>query len=219
MTDRSPVVWTIVVAAGSATRFGSNKLDLALDGHVTVLDHSMTVAMAASDGVVLVTRNDDSVLQGEEPPEVRRVAGGATRSESVRNGLTAVPVDADVVMVHDAARPLAGVELYQRVMDAVCAGAEAAVPVVPVVDTIRSVDGAAVDRDTLRAVQTPQGFRAESLRAAHGQGHEATDDATLVEALGHRVVLVAGDVRNLKITRPDDIHMARALFEKNLGEE
>jgi 2-C-methyl-D-erythritol 4-phosphate cytidylyltransferase len=116
-----------------------------------------------------------------------------------------------VVLVHDGARPLADTALFSRVIAAVRAGADAVVPVVPVVDTIRSLDGGAVDRSRLVAVQTPQGFRAEALRAAHRGGGEATDDATLVEAIGGKVVLVDGDRRNLKITEPDDLVVARAL--------
>lgn len=219
MSDRPHCVWTVVVAAGSGSRFGSNKLEMALHGESTVLDRSLEVALAASDGVVVVVRELGPGSDQEERSSVLWVVGGASRSESVRNGLAAVPADAEVVLIHDAARPLADLGLYNRVVDAVRAGAEAVVPVIPLVDTIRSVDGSPVDRDQLRAVQTPQGFRAETLRTAHRGGHEATDDAALVEALGHEVVLVAGDVRNLKITRPADIDIARAHFEKQLGNE
>jgi 2-C-methyl-D-erythritol 4-phosphate cytidylyltransferase len=214
MIDPPSVVWTIIVAAGSGTRFGGDKLTVPLSGGETVLDRSIAVAMSVSSGVVLVVSAGHEALRSEHPPELRWVTGGATRSESVRSGLAAIPLGVDVILIHDAARPLADSELYRRVVAALADGAEAVVPVVPVVDTVRSVDGARVDRDKLRAVQTPQGFRADTLRMAHEQGGDATDDATLVEALGHRVVLVAGDVRNLKITRPADIDMARALLEK-----
>ena len=98
-----------------------------------------------------------------------------------------------------------------RVIAAVLAGADAAVPVVPVVDTIRSVDGHVVDRDRLRAVQTPQGFRRAALVSAHAEAADATDDASLVEAAGGKVVLVEGDARNLKITTPLDLSIAEAL--------
>ena len=109
--------------------------------------------------------------------------------------------------MHDAARPLADQAVFARVIAAVREGAAAAIPVIPVVDTIRSTDANPVDRERLRAVQTPQAFEATRLRAAHASSPEATDDATLVEAAGGQVVLVDGDVRNLKITHPVDIHV------------
>jgi 2-C-methyl-D-erythritol 4-phosphate cytidylyltransferase len=124
-----------------------------------------------------------------------------------------VPDEATVVLVHDGARPLASVELYRRVIDAVAGGADVVVPVVAVVDTIRSVDGGVVDRDQLRAVQTPQGFRAAVVRAAHAEAAEATDDAALAEALGATVTLVEGETTNLKITRPVDLVVARSYLE------
>jgi 2-C-methyl-D-erythritol 4-phosphate cytidylyltransferase len=161
-----------------------------------------------ADGVVLVA-SPEQVGQ-PEPAIDRVVAGGETRSDSVRCGLAAVPPEADIVVVHDAARPLAGPELFGAVVAAVEAGADGAVPGVPVVDTIKRVGPGEVvvetlDRGALVAVQTPQAFRAASLRAAHGGGADATDDAALVEARGGRVVVVPGDERNRKITVPADL--------------
>lgn len=142
---------------------------------------------------------------GDEEPGVDAVvAGGATRSASVRAGLAAVPPEAAVVLVHDAARPLAPAEVWHRVIDAVRAGADAAVPAVPVTDTLRAVGGGTVDRSRLVAVQTPQGFRAAALRAAHADGGEATDDAALVEAAGGMVALVDGHPAAAKLTTPQD---------------
>jgi 2-C-methyl-D-erythritol 4-phosphate cytidylyltransferase len=144
------------------------------------------------------------------------VTGGILRSDSVRAGLRAVPDDAEIVAVHDAARPLAGLAIWHAVLDAVAAGADGAVPVVTVADTVTQVhpDGTrrAVDRTTLRAVQTPQAFRADVLRQAHRAGDDATDDATLVEAIGGRVELVDGHAVNLKITMPSDLLVAAALL-------
>ncbi len=144
------------------------------------------------------------------------VDGGATRAESVRAGLAAVPADAAVIVVHDAARPLADAALYGRVVAAVRAGAEGAVPAVPVSDTLKRVEGdritATVARAGLWAVQTPQAFAAGALRAAHAGGDDATDDAALVEARGGRVVVVPGTARNLKITVSDDVEIATALL-------
>jgi 2-C-methyl-D-erythritol 4-phosphate cytidylyltransferase len=182
--------WAIVVAAGRAERYGTNKLHELINGKRCV-DWSIGDAMASCDGVVVV---------GEDG-----VAGGATRSQSVRNGLAAVPDDADVIVVHDAARPAAGVALFHAVIDAIRAGADAAVPGVPVTDTIRVIDGGTLDRSTLVAVQTPQAFRADALRAAHAAGREATDDAALVEQNGGRVVVVPGHAGNRKLTTPGDL--------------
>jgi 2-C-methyl-D-erythritol 4-phosphate cytidylyltransferase len=133
------------------------------------------------------------------------VAGGATRSASVRAGLAALPADADVVLVHDAARPYASSELWRRVLDGVRAGADGVVPCVPVVDTLREVGGSTVDRARFVAVQTPQGFAADALRRAHAGDPEGTDDASLVEACGGKVLVVDGDPDNRKITTPADL--------------
>jgi 2-C-methyl-D-erythritol 4-phosphate cytidylyltransferase len=134
----------------------------------------------------------------------------------VRAGLDAVVESAAVVVVHDAARPLASPDLFDAVIDAVRAGADAAVPGVPISDTVKRVDGdhvvETIARDELVAVQTPQAFRADALRAAHTASGEATDDAALVEAMGGRVVVVPGDPRNLKITTPAELVVAAALL-------
>ena len=198
-------VWTIVVAAGSGSRFGGPKQFASL-GDRRVIDWACEHVSRVSDGVVLVV-----------PPEnvgANTVAGGSTRAESVRRGLAAVPADADIVVVHDAARPFAGADLFHAVIAAVRAGADGAVPAVPVADTIKEVDAGGIvvatpDRARLVAVQTPQAFRAEILRRAHAGGAEGTDDAALVEAIGARVVTVPGDPANRKITEPDDLEWAR----------
>jgi 2-C-methyl-D-erythritol 4-phosphate cytidylyltransferase len=202
-------VWTIVVGGGSGRRFGRLKQYEAI-GPRRVIDISRDVAGACTDGVVLVVPGADVEREGG-------VAGGETRSASVRAGLAAVPASADVICVHDAARPLASQQLYQRVIDTVHDGADAAIPAVPVADTIKVIDAAGTvvdtpDRSTLGAVQTPQAFRASVLRAAHATGGEATDDATLVELAGGRVVAVTGEGNNRKITHPDDLEWARRVL-------
>ena len=204
-----PPIWTVIVAAGSGTRFGGAKQYLELAGS-RVVDRSVAVAAQVSDGVVVVVPASDVAAESERLTASAVVAGGPSRAASVRNGLAAVPHDVAIVCVHDAARPLAGTEVYQRVIDEVRSGAAGAVPVVPVTDTIRSVDGGAVDRSTLQAVQTPQAFEAELLRMAHADAAEATDDAGLVEAAGYAVVAVEGHPRNIKITHPDDLAAAEA---------
>ena len=201
-------VWSIVVAAGSGRRFGGAKQYEPLAGR-RVIDWSLAAARTAADGVVLVV---SPAHAGDAEAADVVVAGADTRSGSVRAGLAAVPADAEVVVVHDAARPLAGPELFRDVVAAVRAGADAAVPGVPVVDTLRARTGGTVDRDGLVAVQTPQAFLAAPLRAAHTGGAEASDDASLVEAGGGKVVVVNGSPSNLKITRPDDLVVAEALL-------
>ena len=202
-------VWTIVVAAGSSQRFGRAK-QYELLGDSRIVDLSMATAKSASDGVVLVVPAADVAVEGG-------VAGGRSRSESVRNGLAAVPPDATIICVHDAARPFADAALYESVVAAVAAGADCAVPGIAVVDTIKVVDqvGMVVStphRSTLRAVQTPQAFRSGVLRAAHNGGAEGTDDAALVEALGGTVVVVAGGDDNRKITFQEDLDWARSVI-------
>lgn len=202
-------MWAIVVAAGRGVRFGEPKQYAPLAGR-RVVDWSIDAARSASVGVVLVVAPDQI---GEPEPAVDAVVAGAdTRSGSVRAGLAAVPPEAAVVVVHDAARPLAGAALFGAVVDAVVAGADAALPGAAVVDTVRRREGGALDRDELVAVQTPQAFRAGALRAAHGGAPEATDDVGLVEAAGGSVVVVDGDPRNRKITEPADLVVAEALL-------
>lgn len=204
-------VWVIVVAAGSGTRFGGPKQHAPLAGR-RVVDWSIDAARSVADGVVLVVAAADEGI--EEPAVDAVVVGGATRSDSVRAGLAAVPGDAQVVLVHDGARPLASHALFRSVVDAVLAGADAVVPAVTVVDTITDLDGVPVDRDALRAVQTPQGFLGSSLRAVHAARPEATDDATLVVAGGGRLRTVQGERWNLKITEPDDLLVAETILEQ-----
>ncbi len=201
--------WAVVVAGGSGSRFGGAKQLVEVAGR-RVLDWSLGAARAATDGVVLVVPAAD--VGRPEPLADVVVGGGATRSESVRHGLAAVPADATVVVVHDAARPVAGPDLFATVVAAVRAGAAAAVPGVPVVDSLRWRGGGAVDRDEVVAVQTPQAFSASVLRRAHAQGGDASDDATLVERAGGAVAIVPGDPTNVKLTHPDDLDViARAL--------
>ena len=209
-------VWSIVVGAGSGARFGGMKQYETL-GDTRVIDRSVSVARAVSDGVVVVVPAGDVEREGG-------IAGGASRSESVRNGLAQVPADADIVCVHDAARPFASTDLFEQVIAAVRNGADAAIPAVPVTDTIKIVasDGSGTvestpDRSTLVAVQTPQAFAAVALRRAHELDDgtsTATDDAMLVERAGGVVVVVDGESSNRKITTQDDLEWARREVEQ-----
>jgi len=180
---------------------------------------SLDAARVVGDGVVLVLPPGDALDVGAHAELATGadvvVAGGETRTASVRAGLAAVPDAAEVIVVHDGARPLASPALFRAVVDAVAAGADAAVPGLAVADTLkRVVDGtvtATVARDSLVAVQTPQAFRAEVLRAAHDGASEATDDAGLVESRGATVRVVPGEARNIKVTTATDLEVAQAL--------
>jgi 2-C-methyl-D-erythritol 4-phosphate cytidylyltransferase len=176
-----------------------------------VLDWSLDAARATCDGIVLVVADDFATA--DEPRADVVVVGGATRSASVRAGLGAVPPDAEIIVVHDAARPLAGASLFDAVIEGVLAGADAVIPAAPLTDTVKRVDDQGrvletLERDELVAVQTPQAFRAEVLLDAHLDDPDATDDAALVEEVGGTVVVVPGDPRNLKITFAHDLGIA-----------
>jgi 2-C-methyl-D-erythritol 4-phosphate cytidylyltransferase len=208
------VVWTIIVAGGGGRRYGGAKQYEQL-GSGRVLDLAVGSARAASDGAAVVVPSSDVPSEGG-------VAGGATRAESVRNGLAAVPPQATIICVHDAARPLASTALFDAVVTAVASGADGAVPAVAVTDTVKVVDADGVvldtpDRAALVAVQTPQAFRADVLRRAHTSGADGTDDASLVERAGGRVVTVPGEPWNRKITAPDDLEWARQWLAADRG--
>ncbi len=179
--------WAVVLAGGSGSRFGHPKQFAELAGR-PVVAWSLSTARQVCDGVVLVVPADRLIGSDRHWDADAVVAGGVTRSESVRAGLAAVPDQVDIVAVHDAARPLAGVGLWLLVIGAVADGADAAIPAVAVTDTIKEVTGdgglLTLDRSRLVAVQTPQAFRAQLLRRVHERGAEATDDAALVEAAG-----------------------------------
>lgn len=209
-------MWCIIVAGGSGVRFGQPKQYLDLAGR-RVIDRAISTASTVCGGVVVVVPEDDVVTERGRFDGIVVVAGGATRSQSVRKGLEAVPASARTILVHDAARPLAAVDLYERVIAAIDDGSVAAIPVVAPVDTLRFVDGGTVDRGALRIVQTPQAFRADVLRDAHDTEGEGTDDASLVEVMGHEVVLVEGQRSNLKITEPVDLDIARVLIGDRVG--
>src|SRR5262249_27667099 len=167
---------------------------------------------------VIVVAPPDRIDQAKALTGAVVVAGGATRQASVAAGLAALDAAIDTVLVHDVARAFAPAAVISRVIDAVQAGADAVLPVRPVTDTIKRVDDArrvvdTVDRSTLVAVQTPQGFRRDVLLAAHAAATHAaaTDDAGLVEAYGGTVVVVDGADESFKITHPWDLILAEAV--------
>lgn len=219
-----PRVAVIVVAAGSGTRLGAQapKAFVGIDGH-TILRHCLRGVFAGPAAQVVVVapagREGDALTDAESegPRElITVVTGGATRQASVAAGLSAVWADVEVVLVHDAARALTPPDVFARVIDAVDATGWGILPVLPVVDTIKRVDGAevvaGVDRSELAAAQTPQGFRREVLDAAYASAPaEFTDDAALVAASGHRIGTVAGSEQSFKITTSADLERARLL--------
>lgn len=205
----------MLVAAGQGNRFGSLK-QYALLGDRRIVDWSIDAARSTCDAVVLVV--PESHLGEPEPSVDVVVVGGRTRSRSVRAGLEAVPDDVELIVVHDAARPLASPGLFEAVIDAVRAGADGAVPGLPVVDTVKRIDPETrtvvetPDRDVLVAVQTPQAFRASILRTAHDAGGEATDDASLVERCAGRIVVVPGEAENRKVTDQRDLDILSGIL-------
>jgi 2-C-methyl-D-erythritol 4-phosphate cytidylyltransferase len=210
------VIWAIVVAAGSGSRYGGPKQLDHLDGR-RVVDWAVEQPRTVADGVVLVVPPD---RLGEDWPTVDAVVpGGATRSDSVRSGLAAVPAVAEVVIVHDAARPAAPRAVFEEVIAALDGGAaDGAVPGLAVPDTLRHLDGLPVDRDRVVAVQTPQAFRTSVLRAAHVGDPQATDDATLVERAGGRVVVVPGSRQAMKVTTKEDLRVLEVLLAASAGD-
>ena len=219
-TPNNEVV-AIVLAAGRSTRMGGDdKLAADLNGRPVIayalevlgsLDRLATLVIVASE-----ERHSELRLLAPSGIEVRCVVGGDRRQDSVAAGIAAAP-DAAWYLVHDGARPLVTRELADRVL----VGARshgAAVPGIPVSDTLKQVDEdglvlATVDRASVRAVQTPQAFAGDLLRRAHAAvTDDVTDDAAMVEALGEPVVVVEGDPANLKVTRPIDLDLARSLL-------
>ncbi len=210
-------VWVVVVAAGSGRRFGAPKQFAQIGGRAMV-QWAVEAARSVADGVVLVVppeTGDMAAGRGADSGADLVVGGGDTRAASVRAGLAVVPVATEVIVVHDGARPLASPALFRAVVDAVVRGADAAVPGLAVVDTLKRVVGDVVTdtvaRDGVVAVQTPQAFRAGVLRQAHDTATDATDDAGLVESLGATVRVVPGDPRNIKVTTVGDLEVAQAL--------
>lgn len=220
--------YAIVLAGGSGSRMGAdrNKVLLDLRG-VPVIVRSVQAFQWLVDGVVLVAREEDIPAMQEAMEAsslaVTIVTGGNSRQASVWNGLCALPEGCTHVLIHDGARCLVDEGTIRRCMASVeeCGTGVAAIPAI---DTIKQVDAGDVvsatpDRSTLRAVQTPQGFTVDLIRRAHISAAQAsflgTDDASLVERLGHPVRLTLGDRRNIKLTTPEDMVMAEAFHPQS----
>lgn len=219
----------IVPAAGKGERLGPGAPKaLRTLGGIPMLVHAVrAVASSRVVDLVVVAAPEASLdavaaMLGEHsfPADVSVVAGGETRQDSVARALLTLPLDIDVVLVHDAARPLVPEEVVTSVAAAVASGHPAVVPALPIVDTVKEVDGEetvvrTVDRDRLRSIQTPQGFDRRVLQRAHAEADlGVTDDAGLVEALGVPVVVVPGHEEALKVTRPFDLIVAEAIVAR-----
>ena len=240
-TKTKPRVIALIAAAGRGTRLGTEvpKAYVELRGR-TLLERSVRALLASGvvDEVIVLVSPDmepeaariigrigiAGAQDTTNAAPIRLVHGGSERADSVWAGLQAIPDDDAVVLIHDAARALTPAAMVRGVAKRVLEGAPAAVPVVPVADTIKEVAADAVvstpDRSRLRAVQTPQAFRLSALRQANldywaeQPEFTATDDASLMEWHGERVATVPGDTLAFKITTPIDLTLAHALTEE-----
>lgn len=218
----------IIVAAGSGTRFGSEKPKqfIELNGKALIV-HTIERFLAAPsvDAVVLVLAaemfEEFELISPDLSRQISVVGGGKTRVESVANGLNSVDSATTIVAIHDGARPLVSIDEIERTI-AAAEKSGAACLVVEVTDTIKSIRGgeiaATLDRDQLRRALTPQAFKVEILRRAFENAEltdNVTDECYLVERLGHPIAIVEGSSRNIKITRPEDILLAEALSKNS----
>ena len=213
-------VAVVIVAAGSGERLGLGVPKALVElGDRTMLEWSVRAfhEHPSIDSLVVVGPAQSLSALGGLAGTAQVVAGGVTRQESVLRGLAVLADAVEFVLVHDAARPLVTAAVISSVVDALVAGADAVIPVLPVVDTVKRVDPSGqvlqtVDRSDLRLVQTPQGFRRTVLVAAHaGTDAPLTDDAGLVEAAGLAVRTVPGDEQAFKVTTAHDLRLARQL--------
>ena len=218
-----PRAAVVIPAGGSGRRMGGvRKQYLELAGQPVLL-HSVRAFLdhpAVSWVIVALPPEDLARPPRTLPRGVTVVAGGAERGDSVRLGLDAVPAAADVVLIHDAARPLVGRDVIDRALEAAARGV-GAVAAIPVSDTLKRVgEGSTIDGTVERAglwrAQTPQAFPrrmiVDAYARAAAEGVTATDDAALVERFGGRVVVVKGSLRNLKVTTPEDLRLAELLL-------
>jgi 2-C-methyl-D-erythritol 4-phosphate cytidylyltransferase len=206
------MVSAIILAAGSGARFGGAK-QFARLGPARLVDHVVATATSVAQAVVLVLPPG---VAWDGAPVHAVVAGGPTRSASVRAGLGALPPATEVVVIHDAVHPLADRALFEAVIERVRLGAEAAAPVIPATDTPARCEGdrlvALLPGDGAVLIQIPHAFRLAVLREAYSTGLDARDEISLLVRAGRVVHTVPGDLRNIHVTRPDELEVARRLF-------
>lgn len=214
-------VASIIAAAGSGDRLGANQPKALLQlGDSNLIDLAVELLRPLSDQIIVVapsTHLQSVTEQFETDNAVTVVAGGSSRSISVRNAISALDKNIDFVLIHDAARALTPTDVVQRVIDELKRGADGVIPVLPLADTVKEVLGEkvvrTVDRTSLQRVQTPQGFKTKVIVDAHAAAKrddvEGTDDASLVERMGIKVSTVLGDERSFKITTPFDLEVAK----------
>ncbi len=227
-------VTAIIAAAGQGLRMANStrKQYLFLE-KVPVLARSLNIFLESeqvSEVIAVIPAADKAAVQNLLQPfcpieRIRLVEGGATRQESVNRGLEAIKSRPDLVCIHDAARPLLSKELLASLLQAAQKWG-AAIPVLPLADTVKKIDRDGLvlstpERESLRQVQTPQVFKIDLITRAYSNASqnqiEATDDASLVEALKEPVVTVPGEVKNLKITSPLDLALAALLIKEDKG--
>jgi 2-C-methyl-D-erythritol 4-phosphate cytidylyltransferase len=221
-------VWAVLAAAGRGDRLGLDRPKAFAplgDGVLLAVPLRRLNDSEWIEGIVIAAPPDweePAILLAEElacEKVSTSVTGGETRAESVRTALAEVPEDAAVVLVHDAARPLVGQDVIERVLAPLSEGWDAVVPGLPVKDTVKRVRGEEVvetlEREDLVAAQTPQAFVASVLRTALGTDTAgATDCASLVEAAAGRVRVVEGDPKLLKVTEPGDLELVASWLQE-----
>lgn len=209
--------WAIVLAGGGGARFGGRKQFVEAAGR-RLVDLAVETATLACDRVVLVLPPG---YTWDGPPVDVVALGGPDRGSSVRSGLAVIPDKSGIVIVHQAANPLASLETFGALRDAIQAGAAAAAPGLRPADLVRYREdemlGAVVGRDELVLVQTPAAFRLDVLRAAHEADEDALEDTSLVTGLGYDVRIVPGDPRNVHVATAVDLEMVEALLRFSAG--
>ena len=218
-------VWAVVVAAGRGARLGLDRPKAFANLRDRPLLAESLERLEASDWIdsIVVAApagwEEPVILLAEElgcGKVVESVTGGETRTASVRTALAKVSGDAVVVVVHDAARPVIPEDVIERLLTALNEGWDGAIPVLPLPDTVKRVEGDQVvetlDRDGIALAQTPQAFVATALREAAAGTNEATDCSALVEARGGRIKAVPGDARLVKVTEPGDLELVERLL-------
>lgn len=209
MTDPT---WAIVLAAGIGARFGQRKQFVEVDGQ-RLVDLAVGAARRTCDRVVLVL---PAGVTWDGPAVDVTVVGGPDRSASLRSGLAAIRASSGIVLVHQAANPLASPDLIRRLLAVVEGGAAAVVPGLRPADLVRRTSGdrlgEVVGRDDLVLVQTPAAFQLAILRDAHERCVPSLEDTALITQLGHEVVVVPGDPANVHVALPEDLELVRALL-------